>query len=247
VELDGRSWWWPAAVAKQQQQTKALELEAELVARSLVMPPVSRAISPPNCSSFGNAQDSAPTTFVHPQPDVNVWLQEPANESEIVEPVLTPPIGDSVLDTSPQPVNCPEFIDDVAIRTPVPPLQPMPIDDFISTFRKPLPQPVLSSPPRLRVTRSARARTIEDIELVPKRSARLAAKSKYREQKPEAQARKVMMKRLGVELETQLSDEASFQEFQTAFKLPLSLSTREAMLVLFPGKKQRASRSVHDE
>ena len=45
-----------------------------------------------------------------------------------------------------------------------------------------------------------------------------------------------MMKRLGVEVETQLPDEASFQEFQTAFKLPLSSSTQEAMQVLFPSR-----------
>jgi len=118
--------------------------------------------------------------------------------------------GDAVLDTSPQPIDCREFVDDAAIHTPMPPLQLMPVDDIISTFRKPLSQPVLSSPPRLWVTRSARARAIEDDELVPKRSARLAAKSKYREQKPEAQARKVMMKRLGVEVETQLPDDTSF-------------------------------------
>jgi hypothetical protein len=83
------------------------------------------------------------------------------------------------------------------------------VDDFISTFRKPLSQPVLSLPPRVRVTRSARAQAIEDDELVPKQSARLAAKSKFMEQKPEAQVRKVMMKHLGVEVETQLPDEAS--------------------------------------
>jgi hypothetical protein len=59
--------------------------------------------------------------------------------------------------------------------------------------------------------------------------------------------RKVMMKHIGVEVETQLPDEASFEEFQTAFKLPLSPSTREAMLVLFPGKKQRASTAIRDE
>jgi hypothetical protein len=45
----------------------------------------------------------------------------------------------------------------------------------------------------------------------------LVAKSKYKEEKPEAQARKVMMKCLGIEVETQLPEEASFQEFQTAF------------------------------
>jgi len=46
-----------------------------------------------------------------------------------------------------------------------------------------------------------------------------------------------MMKRLGVEIETQLPDEASFDEFQTAFASPLSSSTREAMQVLFPGQE----------
>ena len=53
-----------------------------------------------------------------------------------------------------------------------------------------------------------------------------------------------MMKRLGIEVETQLPYEALFQEFQIAFKLPLSSSTREAMQVLFLGRKQRASRAV---
>jgi hypothetical protein len=49
----------------------------------------------------------------------------------------------------------------------------------------------------------------------------LAAKSRHREQKPEAQARKVVMKRLGLEeVPTELPDEASFEEFQTAFILP---------------------------
>ena len=118
----------------------------------------------------------------------------------------------------------------------------MTIDDLVNTFRKPLSQPILSSPPRLRITRAARER--DDEELIPKRSARLAAKSRFREPKPEAQARKVMMKRLGVEVETQLPNEASFQEFQAAFTLPLTPSTREAMKVLFPERKQRAVRAV---
>jgi hypothetical protein len=43
---------------------------------------------------------------------------------------------------------------------------------------------------------------------------------------------------LGMEVETQLPDEASFDEFQTAFALPLSASMREAMnVLLFPDKK----------
>ena len=85
---------------------------------------------------------------------------------------------------------------------------------------------------------------VDDDELVPKRSARLAVKSKYREMRPEAQARKVTIKRLGFEMETQLPDEASFQEFKEAFTLPLTPSKREAMQVLFPGRKQRASPAV---
>jgi len=53
-----------------------------------------------------------------------------------------------------------------------------------------------------------------------------------------------MMKRLGVDVETKLPDESSFEEFQMTFKLPLSSETREAMQVLFLGIKQRASRAV---
>ena len=118
-----------------------------------------------------------------------------------------------------------------------------PTEDFITAFKKPLTMPVLSSPPRLRLTQAARARVgeLDDSDLVPKRSARLAAKSRHREHKPEAQAWKVTMKRLGLEeVETELPDETSFEEFQTAFALPLSASTWEAMQVLFPGRNQRA-------
>jgi hypothetical protein len=91
----------------------------------------------------------------------------------------------------------------------------MSIEDFVATFKKPLMPPVLLSPPWLRRTRAARARAgeLDDSELVPKRSARLAAKSMHREPKPEAQVRNVMMKRLGLEVETGLPDEASFDEF----------------------------------
>ena len=61
-------------------------------------------------------------------------------------------------------------------------------NDFIAVFKKPLTMPVLSSPPRLRLTRATRARrgVLDDSELVPKRSARLAAKSRHREPKSEA-------------------------------------------------------------
>jgi hypothetical protein len=81
---------------------------------------------------------------------------------------------------------------------------------------------------------------LDDSELIPKRSARLAAKSRHREPKPEAQERKVMMKRLGLEVETELPNEASFDEFQTTFTLPLSTSMREAMQAFFHGVKWQA-------
>jgi hypothetical protein len=48
------------------------------------------------------------------------------------------------------------------------------------------------------------------------------------------------MKKLGVQLDTEQPDEASFDEFQTAFRLPLDHSTEKAMEVLFPGRGQRA-------
>lgn len=53
-----------------------------------------------------------------------------------------------------------------------------------------------------------------------------------------------MMKKLGFEVETELPDEASFDEFQTAFQLPLSSSKRQTMKVLFPGRKQRTLGAV---
>jgi hypothetical protein len=46
-----------------------------------------------------------------------------------------------------------------------------------------------------------------------------------------------MMKKLGFEIEMVFPDEASFDKFQTTFQLPLSPSKREAMHVLFPGRK----------
>lgn len=70
-----------------------------------------------------------------------------------------------------------------------------------------------------------------DKDWIPKRSIRL-------------QARKVMLKRIGLEIETEHPDKASFDEFHTAFKLLLPEDTKEAMRVLFPGRKQRILRTV---
>jgi len=66
----------------------------------------------------------------------------------------------------------------------------------------------------LRVTKVIDSDKEDDI--VPKHNARLAAKNKFREPKPEAQARKVMMKRLGFETATELPDQASFEPSRAA-------------------------------
>jgi hypothetical protein len=83
-----------------------------------------------------------------------------------------------------------------------------------------------------------------DSELVPKRSARLAAKSKFRASKPDAQARKILMKKLGEDVPTEEPDQAAFDEFQVAFKLPLDPSSREGMRELFPGRRGHRPTSV---
>jgi hypothetical protein len=167
-------------------------LEAELAARSSVMPLVSRANDPTTSSSPGIDEcSSGQSSLAHSPPAI---VMEHAGFS-------SPPLAENS-----------EFVD-AGLDTLASSAPTMPIDDFIDNFRKPLSQHILSSPPRLRITRVAWARAIEDEDLIPKRSARLAAKSKFREPKPEAQARKVMMKRLGVEVEMQLPDEASFDEF----------------------------------
>ena len=115
------------------------------------------------------------------------------------------------------------------------------VNSFIAKYNKPLEQAILSTP-CLRSTKQATSTDGDD--WIPKRSARLAAKSKFRENKPDAQARKVMMRRLGLVVDTVHTDEASFQEFQSAFAEPLTPSRREAMDILFPGRKQRALRVV---
>jgi len=83
----------------------------------------------------------------------------------------------------------------------------LPIHEFVGTFKKPLTWPIILSPLRLRITRATRAKEMDDEDLVPKRSAR--AKSKFRALKPEAHARKVMMKRIGLDVENEVPNEAS--------------------------------------
>jgi hypothetical protein len=69
---------------------------------------------------------------------------------------------------------------------------------------------------------------------------------KFREPNPKAQVRKVMMKRLGLETPTEVPDDASFEEFQQAFALPLSPMTREVMDALFPIRRSMQGAAVND-
>ena len=116
------------------------------------------------------------------------------------------------------------------------------VGNFVDSLRVPLQAPVLSSTPPRRITKAADK--ADDDGWIPKRSARLAAKSKFRAAKPEAQARHVMMKKLGLEVQTEVPDEPSFDEFHAALKFPLNSSTKEAMQVLFHGRKQLALGAV---
>lgn len=112
------------------------------------------------------------------------------------------------------------------------------VSAFISSVTLDLVAPVVSSPPRLRTTK----RLFED--LVPKRSARLAAKSKFRASKQDVQARKILMKKLGEDVPTEEPDVAAFDKFQVAFKQPLAPSSHEGMHVLFLGRRVHRPASV---
>lgn len=109
---------------------------------------------------------------------------------------------------------------------------------FVASFRTQI-QPPLLSTRRLRSTRAPFTNDDDD-SFVPKRSAHLAAKSKFQAAKLEAQEHKVMMKKLGFDMPTEVPDEASFEEFQAALARPLTPSKQEAMHALFLGRKQLA-------
>jgi hypothetical protein len=105
---------------------------------------------------------------------------------------------------------------------------------FIEAFKRPLQEPLIASPPRLRITKDAKDAV--DSDFLPKRNARrLAAKSKFRAAKPDVQARKVLMKKLGLDIETN-KPEASFEKFQEVVATTPLHVRREAIEALFPGR-----------
>lgn len=108
-------------------------------------------------------------------------------------------------------------VEGAVTNLPSSPCEPGSITSFLDNITVPLEPPLVSSPPRARATKTVAA---TDEELVPKRSARLAVKSRFRATKPDAQVRKVLMKKLGEDVPTEEPDRASFVEFQVAFQLP---------------------------
>jgi hypothetical protein len=105
------------------------------------------------------------------------------------------------------------------------------VQSFIEAFKRLLQQPLITSPPKLRITKDPKV--ADDSDFVPKRSACLAAKSRFRAEKPDAQARKVLMKKLELEVEMEKPDEAFFEEFQQVVATTPLHVTREAMEALF--------------
>lgn len=85
----------------------------------------------------------------------------------------------------------------------------------------PMDAPLLSTPPRLRVSR------VPDYSVVPRRSVRLAGSGKPRAAKPEIQATNVMVMKLGKTVPPPANDQSTVRRFQETFAEPLSASKRE--------------------
>ena len=105
------------------------------------------------------------------------------------------------------------------------------MSEFIQSFRLPLQEPLITSAPRLRVSRR------NDCDLVPRRSDRLAVKSAFRDPKPENQANRVLVnkwQRRPDNAPHMTPDPTIAMRFHETFAEPLSSSKRGAMHVLFP-------------
>jgi hypothetical protein len=95
--------------------------------------------------------------------------------------------------------------------------------------------PILVEPPRLRAPR--RRRAVAGPLSPPRRSGRLAAKSKCRVSNPTVQAQNVLMAKLGVGVQrpsAQTGTGNDYEEYLAMFDGPLSASKCEAIRALFP-------------
>jgi hypothetical protein len=96
---------------------------------------------------------------------------------------------------------------------------------FKQGLKVPIQQGILKTPPKRRVSKPI------DVDLIPCRSGRLAAKSKMRASKPHLQGRRVLLKKMGLDQFVASIDTVSFEELQQTFKEPLSSAKCEASVV----------------
>ena len=103
------------------------------------------------------------------------------------------------------------------------------LDEFIRSLKVPIQRGILKTSPKRRVSK------LVDVDLIPRRSSRLAAKSKMRASKTPLQARRVLLKKMGLDQSVASIDTVPFEELQQRFKELLSSAKREAMNELFNG------------
>ena len=128
-------------------------------------------------------------------------------------------------------------------------LQRPSLSSFIDDFRMPLSPPLLLESPIRRVSRAASPRRTSAAP-VPRRSSRLAQSAHLREPKPEAQARKVLLKKWrpvrSPTAPPQAPNSNINDKFRRVFREPLSASKSEAMRELFPAAGRRVAGVVLD-
>jgi hypothetical protein len=109
---------------------------------------------------------------------------------------------------------------------------------FINSLRRPLPDPLVRTPPR-----SRRARREAD-SLVPRRSIRLAGKAAFRDPNPEKQAKREW-KRRPADAPIDASDDRIAELFHDTFHGQVDSPTREAMReLMFPSPCERLSNAA---
>lgn len=124
--------------------------------------------------------------------------------------------------------------------SPTPPF----VTEFIAGLKAPILQPQIQSPPRVRVSRP------REENLVPRRSGRLAAKSVYRDPKPEHQAKRVMLRRWrpasasASRSSPPTPDNSIATRFCGTFVELITSSKQAAMRELFPRATRRRGRST---
>jgi hypothetical protein len=101
------------------------------------------------------------------------------------------------------------------------------IASFVDRITAPIPEPIIKTP-RIRVPR----RRVQPETL--RRSIRLAPKTQSRLHNPEQQAERVLLKKLGLCTEAEITDPGSFSQLKSILDGPIDKETQEAFDALFP-------------